>query len=101
MSLQTGADFDGPAYDRQFDHTRLTGQILRVYECMKDGNWRTLDEISRRTGDPHASVSAQLRHLRKPKFGSHTVERQTRGDRSAGLWEYRLVLPDPVQGELL
>lgn len=84
------ATFDGPAYSHTFDHERLTGQIHRVYYLMRDGRWRTLDEISRATGDPHASVSAQLRHLRKPKFGSHVVHKRPVGDRYAGLWEYRL-----------
>jgi len=88
--LQTGADFNGPAYDPIFDKARLTGQILRVYNLMIDGNWRTLDEISRATGDPAASISAQLRHLRKEKFGRHIVDKRARGDRYRGLWEYRL-----------
>ena len=84
------AHFNGPVYEPAFDYSRLRGQIMRVYECMKDHRWRTLDEIARVTGDPHASISAQLRHLRKERFGSHTIEKRPRGDRSAGLWEYRI-----------
>lgn len=83
--------FDGPAYSPQHDQARLTGQILRVFDAMKDSSWRTLDEIVALTGDPHASVSAQLRHLRKPRFGGHTVERRHRGDKARGLFEYRVV----------
>lgn len=83
--------FDGPAYSSQHDQARLTGQILRVFDAMKDSQWRTLDEIVGLTGDPHASISAQLRHLRKPRFGGHTVERRHRGDKARGLFEYRLV----------
>lgn len=90
--LQVGAHFDGPAYDPAHDQRRLTGQILRVWDCMRDGRWRTLGEIAGHTGDPPASVSAQLRHLRKEKFGAHVVERRARGDRDIGLFEYR-VLP--------
>ena len=82
--------FNGPAYDRDLDTQRLTGQIQRVFGLMSDGSWRTLREIAEATGDPEASVSAQLRHLRKPRFGSHTVERRRRGEASSGLWEYRL-----------
>lgn len=89
--LLTGADFDGPAYQRELDFARLTGQIRRVYDCMRSGAWRTLAEIAAITGDPEASVSAQLRHLRKPRFGAHQVERRARGDRERGLFEYRLV----------
>ena len=61
---------------------------------MHDGRWRTLDEIASTTGDPPASISAQLRHLRKRRFGAHVVERQARGDRSHGLWEYRVGTPN-------
>ena len=95
------AHFNGPEYDPSHDLVRLTGQIKRVYDLMQDGTWRTLDEIHRRTNDPHASISAQLRHLRKPRFGSHIVERRARGDRSQGLYEYRLVIPKGNQMELL
>lgn len=86
-----GPHFNGPEYDPQHDHARLTGQILRVFSLMRDGVWRTLSEISDRTGDPAASVSAQLRHLRKPRFGSYMVERRARGDRNNGLFEYRVI----------
>jgi len=93
-------DFNGPEYNPIHDRVRLTGQIERVYNCMEDQAWRTLDEIHQVTGDPHASISAQLRHLRKDRFGAHTVERRARGNRENGLFEYRLNL-EGVQGELL
>jgi len=86
MSTIPGAqgtlDFDGPAYDPTFDRARLTGQALRVWRCMADGRWRTLQEIADSTGDPESSVSAQLRHLRKKRFGEHTVLKRTRGERN-------------------
>lgn len=83
--------FDGAVYDPAEDDARLTRQIGRVYACMADGGWRTLREIAEATGDPEASVSAQLRHLRKARFGGHTIEKRPRGARAAGLYEYRLV----------
>jgi hypothetical protein len=83
-------EFNGPAYSSQHDKQRLTGQILRVANLMFDGRWRTLAEISAVTGDPQASISAQLRHLRKKKFGEYNVEKRARGARDAGLWEYRV-----------
>jgi hypothetical protein len=86
----TGAGFDGPVYAPAVDYERLTGQLLRVYAAIQDGQWRTLREIAEQTGDPESSVSAQLRHLRKDKFGAFTIEKQPRGDRTIGLWEYRL-----------
>lgn len=86
--------FTGAAYDPGEDDERLTGQLLRVYEAMKDGQWRTLSEIHDTTGDPPASISAQLRHLRKARFGSYRVERRNRGLRSEGLYEYRVLEPE-------
>ena len=82
--------FNGPDYDPQLDWTRLTKQHERVREIMRDGNWRTLKEISKICGDPESSVSAQLRHLRKPRFGSWIVDKRRRGNRKQGLFEYRL-----------
>ena len=85
--MQLDLRFDGADYNRTRDDARLTGQILRVWECMSDGKWRTLKDIAQETGDPEASVSAQLRHLRKPRFGGHTVEREYI---DKGLYKYRL-----------
>ena len=84
--------FDGSDYDPKKDNKRLTGQILRIYEVMKDGKWRTLGEIEAQTGDPQSSISAQLRHLRKQRFGSHTVNKRPRGKRENGLFEYQLIV---------
>lgn len=86
--------FSGPSYDPAFDKERLTKQIGRVYQCMIDGQWRTLQEIADLTRDPESSVSAQLRHLRKPKFGSYVVLRRPRGHREHGLFEYRVQSKD-------
>ena len=82
--------FDGPAYEAALDRHRLTGQIQRIHALMIDGAWRTLGEIEDATGDPQASISAQLRHLRKPRFGSFVIEKQRRGQGKSGLFEYRM-----------
>lgn len=84
--------FSGPAYDPHLDRGRLSGQIQRIFEYMRAGAWHTLPEIAAATGDPEASISAQLRHLRKERFGSHTVERRRRGEEAFGLHEYRLMV---------
>lgn len=84
--------FNGSDYEPSLDDKRLTGQVLRVYECMKDSQFRTLSEIQEITGDPQASISAQLRHLRKSRFGSHTINKQRRGNREDGLFEYQLII---------
>jgi hypothetical protein len=82
-------DFDGADYQSGRDKDRLTGQIKRVHAAMVDGRWHTLSQIADLTGDPEASVSAQLRHLRKPKFGAYSIEKRHLG---SGLYEYRMVL---------
>lgn len=84
------ATFNGSDYVPKFDDTRLRGQIKDIYELMKDGKFRTLREISDLTGHPEASVSAQIRHLKKARHGSHVVNKQPRGEREKGLWEYQL-----------
>ena len=84
--------FDGSDYVPELDNERLGKQMKRVFLAMMDGRWRTLSEVEKITGDPQASISAQLRHMRKPKFGSHTIEKRTRGERQRGLFEYRLIL---------
>lgn len=90
------ADFSGSDYDPRFDRARLTGQLKQLTELMADGRWRTLHEIEVSTGIPAASASAQLRNLRKAQFGSHTIEKRVRGNREAGLFEYRIA---PAQQE--
>jgi len=60
--------------------------------------WRTLIEIEADLGFPQASISAQLRHLRKERFGSYCMEKRRRGAHR-GTWEYR-VLPPPPPGQV-
>jgi hypothetical protein len=67
--------FNGADYDHARDQKRLSVQLMRVWNVMSDGAWRTLAEISQLTGDPPASISAQLRHLRKSRFGCHEVRK--------------------------
>lgn len=87
--------FDGSDYDPKVDQPRLAGQHERIRDYMLGhGGWRTLGEIAQATGDHEASVSAQLRHLRKARFGSYLVEKRRRGAVTSGLFEYR-VTPGP------
>jgi len=90
--FDTAPRFDGPAYDPALDQARLSRQLGRVYALMSDGLWRTLQEIADTTGDPQASISAQLRHLKKPRFGGYTVQKQRRGLAERGVWEYRVLV---------
>jgi hypothetical protein len=89
MDLLTG-NRDGITFSPEFDYDRLNKQARAVYDVMKDGQWRSLRQISDITHAPEASVSARLRDFRKPRFGGLTVERKRVTD---GLWFYRLI-PD-------
>jgi hypothetical protein len=51
------------------------------------GDWKSLRQLESETGDPQSSISAQLRHLRKERFGSYLVEKRYVGN---GLFEYRI-----------
>ena len=86
------ASFDGKTYEAEHDQARLRGQLLIIYNFMADQEWRTLGEISDRTGYPEQSVSARLRDLRKGKFNRNIVERRRRGDAKRGIHEYRLLV---------
>lgn len=79
--------FDGAGYQAELDFVRLTGQMERIYNLMQDGEWRTLQQISKATNSPESSASAQLRNFRKPRFGSFIVNRKRV---VGGLWAYQL-----------
>jgi len=90
-------------------------QLLTIRDLMLTANargvWLTLEEIAEFTAAGEASISAQLRHLRKPQYGRYQVEKRRRqssgnsapsSERDAGLagtfasrfastvWEYRV-----------
>ena len=71
------------------DQSRLSSQYDTIFALMSDGKDRTLPEIEKITGYPQASISAQLRHARKPRFGSHEVRRKHLGN---GLFAYALIV---------
>jgi len=79
--------FDGDDYVEERDYKRLKTQLEVITEYMEDAGFKTLDEIARDTGYRSASISAQLRNLRKEKFGSRNVSRKHIGN---GLYSYKL-----------
>ena len=85
----------GPTCTEQ-DVPRLLTQLERVKAYLSTHQWYTLSEIEAYTGYPQASISAQMRHLRKPKFGAYTVTKRRRVN-GCGTWEYRLL---PREGQL-
>ena len=75
----------------------LCDVMLSAREC---GAWLTLEEIEKLTHFPQASISAQLRHLRKPLHGGFLVEKRPRRDERGSkldecrvVWEYRFGRP--------
>ena len=95
---EINAYFDGSDYDENLDKIRLSKQITRIFDVMNDGEWRTLREIEDITHDPQASISAQLRHLRKERFGSHIIEKRRRGEGRRGVFEYKLITQGGLSG---
>lgn len=84
----------GPDYDEQIDGQRIKTQMekIRDYVLGKYPDWVSLAEIETATEYPQASISAQLRHLRKSRFGGYVVEKQRRQS-DKGTWEYRAYKP--------
>jgi hypothetical protein len=82
----------GVARRRQRDV--LCDVMLGARQCE---TWLTLDELAKLTHYPPASISAQLRHLRKPENGGYLVEKRPRavgkvlrGEDFGTIWEYQL-----------
>lgn len=94
---------DGATFDPSLDACRLNNQLGKVFEVMRCGKWKTLQEVREETGEHFDSaISARIRDLRKPKFGGYRVEARRRPGASLGLWEYRLAVKrTPQQLDLL
>jgi len=78
----------------------LRDVMLSASEC---ATWLTLEELAQITRYPQASISAQLRHLRKPRHGGFGLEKRCRrmakgrfatvvgeAGTHGPVWEYRL-----------
>ena len=70
----------------------LTKRIAAVKRAMRKKTWMTLREIQIELNDRLCymeiqSVSARVRDLRKPQYGSHAIDRRPVGN---GVFEYRL-----------
>ena len=85
----------GPAFVEERDGARLRRQRDTIRDLMLDGRPRTLGDIATLTGYPEGSISAQLRHLKKPRYGAYRLEKRYLG---GGLYAYKLLPPLP-QGQ--
>ena len=102
----------GPAFDVALDGERGMSQLevirdvlLSAAECAEaaalrmmragmppqDGGWLTLHELGELTGYSEASISAQIRHLRKDQFGGFLVAKRRRRLEKRSVWEYRIL----------
>ena len=88
-------EFDGVTYEPKKDFARLSGQLLRVFEVMKDGRWYGASQLCELANVSPLSITARIRDLRKGKFGSHTIERKLI---SGGYHEYRINAANPKTG---
>jgi hypothetical protein len=82
-------------------HDRIPTQLEIVRQVMllaaQYGSWMTLEELAGKTNFAEASISAQLRHLRKPQHGAFAVEKRRRTADEAlrtnsreRVWEYQV-----------
>ena len=76
----------------QLDIVRQVMLLAAQYD-----SWLTLEELARKTKFAEPSISAQLRHLRKPEHGAFAVEKRRRtGDEALRtntrerVWEYQV-----------
>ncbi|HEY6127328.1 MAG TPA: hypothetical protein VIW23_04020 [Candidatus Acidoferrum sp.] len=89
--------------EKDEQHAPLQREILRdvMLSAGECETWLTLESLARMTGYPPASISAQLRHLRKTQHGGYRLRKRCRPaaklmagvqDRGASgpVWEYRL-----------
>jgi hypothetical protein len=67
-------------------------ELAAVKSVMADGRWRTLSEIHEALNFvfSETGISARLRDLRKPAFGSYDVPKRRRTGAS-NTWEYRFL----------
>jgi hypothetical protein len=79
---------------------RRQGVVIRdvMLSAGQCATWLTLDELAKLTHYPPASISAQLRHLRKPQNGAHavvkrcrTLNKAMRAEGFGAVWEYSVL----------
>jgi hypothetical protein len=104
--------FSGAAYEPKLDRARLALQIERIRVWALARDWFTLraarldlEQLYTPAYFPEASISANLRNLRKEPYRLRVDKRRRAGVRSGGVWEYRIAnadaahepAPDPIR----
>jgi hypothetical protein len=81
--------------------SRKQGEVIRdvMLSAGQCATWLTLDELAKLTHYPPASISAQLRHMRKPRYGAYAVvkrcravDKAMRAEGFGTVWEYSVHL---------
>lgn len=67
------------------DRKRLTGGYMRVFNVMKDANYRNPDQIA---VESNVRLDSALRHIRMMQERGHTKEMKHLGN---GLYLYRII----------
>jgi hypothetical protein len=96
--------------NRECNETQLAAIRELMLAAATRGEWLTLAEIANPTEFGEASISAQLRHLRKSCHGRYRVEKRRRRSRlesrragagdhggelyGVALWEYQVRTPE-------
>jgi transcriptional antiterminator len=87
--------------DKTREHVPTQLEVLRniLLLAAQYEAWLTLSELARKTQFPEASISAQLRHLRKSEHGAYRIEKRRREweeslrtNSNEKVWEYRLAV---------
>jgi hypothetical protein len=102
-----GVHADGISPSLEEDETQLAAIRELMMRAFDRGVWLTLGEIAEATEFGEASISAQLRHLRKAHHGGYRVEKRRRWPARASaatrkihdarrgpvIWEYHVLPP--------
>jgi len=83
--------FDGePEPCEGENRKRLSKLLQRVWDLVRDGEWRTLRAVADACGCSESSASARLRDFRKVKIMGSNVQVVERRPVRRGLYEYRV-----------
>jgi len=101
LFLNDKPKFDGLDARTEPDRIRLSGQCLDIYNILLDGKWHTVAEIEQLTGFMGTSISAQIRNLRKDRFGCHDIEKKMVNNRAEYQMtpnkQVRIILTNKIQ----
>jgi len=95
MNEEWGSKSAGNGRERVLTQLDVVRQVMLL--AAQYDSWMTLEELARKTKFPEPSISAQLRHLRKPRHGAFHVEKRRRTSDEAlrsntreRVWEYQV-----------